>query len=234
MRILKQDELFSLIMSLLPPKPCIIEVGAYVGNHTMKFINYFPDAAIFSFEPVSKIYELLKNNVKIHENIHTYNLAVSNYNGSSPLYIAKNPKKPHKISPASSLLQAQNRLNFSPIIYDKTIMVETITLDSWYKSTFAKAPADGVATPNNTLHISIDLLWIDAQGHEYAILEGAQDILKKITYIHTEVHFNQAYKDQKDYTEVISFLEQHNFIEIARDFDNTIDWFFGNILFKKI
>lgn len=220
MRILKQDELFSLIMWLLQPKPLITEVGAYTANHTLKFIEYFPDATIFSFEPVPEIYQLLKNNTKNYKNINTYNIAVSDCDGFAPLYIAKNQKKPTKISSASSLLQPKNRLNFSPIIYEKEIIVETTTLNTWYTT--------------NTIQKNIDLLWIDAQGNEYQILKGAQDMLRKISYIHTEVHFNQAYQGQKDYEEVIFFLEQHNFIEIARDFDNTTDWFFGNILFKKI
>jgi len=265
MRILKQDELFSLIMSLLPQKPCIVEVGAYIGNHTLKFIKKCPDSTIFSFEPVPEIYQALQKNVANYPNIYLFNQAVSNTNDFGELYIAQHPirlRQGHggqasgrekKLCSASSLLKPQNRLNFSPIVYDKTITVETITLDMWYKSTFAKASSftkvsadksavypsepwrnrDGVATPNNTLHISIDLLWIDAQGYEYEILEGAKNMLSQVKYIHTEVHFNQAYENQKDYTEVIEFLKKYNFTEIARDFNNIDDWFFGNILFKK-
>src|ERR1700731_1994337 len=131
MHILKQDELFSLIISLLPQKALIIEIGAYKGNHTLQFIKQYPDATIFCFEPVPDIYKELKKNVEKYSNVHIFNLAVSNDDGIAPLYVAQNPQKRQKLSSASSLLRPKNRLHFSPIIYDNIINVETITLDTW-------------------------------------------------------------------------------------------------------
>ena len=48
--------------------------------------------------------------------------------------------------------------------------------------------------------------WLDAQGHELAILQGATNILKTVTVLYTEVNFIHAYKDQPLYDEIKSWL----------------------------
>lgn len=217
--MLKQNELFSLLIRSLPQKPRIIEAGAFIGNHTIKFMTHFPDATIYSFEPVPQIYKELCYRTKQYNNVHCYQQAISNKNGETTLFIAHNPQKPEKLSSASSLHEAKNRRHFSPIVYPHQIQVNTITLDSWFNT--------------HQIDLPIDLLWIDTQGHEYYVLEGAKELLKSVRFIHVEVHFGNPYEKQKEYQEVLGLLEKQGFIEIARDFNETSTWFFGNVLLKN-
>jgi FkbM family methyltransferase len=219
MQIVKQNELFSLLLSRLTWQPRIIEVGGFTGNHTVKFITHKPDAEIHVFEPVPSLFETLKKNTSQFSSISCYQYAVSDQNGVKTLFLAHHPKKPDLISPASSLHKPHKRTEFSPMMYTKTMDVSCMTLDFWRKTYLIQMP--------------IDLLWIDAQGHEFHILQGAKALLPFVSYIHVEVHFNQAYQQCTDYTTIISFLQTHNFIEVARDFSETEHWFFGNILFER-
>lgn len=220
MNILKQNDLFSLLMKNLPTKPRIIEIGAFIGNHTIKFINYFPESEIYSFEPVPVIYKALCKRTKPYKNIRCYQVAISNEIGKELMFIAQNPKKSEKMSSANSLHKAKNRLKFSPIEYSKSCIVNKTTLDAWFFQNQISAP--------------IDLLWIDAQGHEYHVFQGAHSVLKFVHWIHVEVHFGKPYEEQKEYQEVLAWLASHGFVEIARDFSETHSWFFGNVLLKKI
>jgi len=219
MNILQAHELFSLLIRSLPKKPRIIEVGAFIGNHTVRFVAYFPDAEVYAFEPVPHIYQLLCERTDQYKNVHSYQLAVSNEGGTASLFVASNPQKPGKVSSASSLHKAKNRLAFSPIVYPKMIQVKKTTLDAWISQYQVSSP--------------IDLLWIDTQGHEYYVLEGAKNLLKFVRFIHVEVHFGNPYEEQREYREVLDLLEKQGFIEIARDFSETESWFFGNILLKN-
>jgi len=82
----------------------VLDVGAYIGNHSMFFSRYFKK--VISFEPNPLSFELLKLNSKNSKNIKINNYGLSNktsvkkfysydfnYGGSS---VVKNKKIPHK------------------------------------------------------------------------------------------------------------------------------------------
>ena len=206
-------------MQSLRKTPRIVEVGAFTGNHTVQFIAYFPDAEVYAFEPVPTIYQFLCERTNHHKRVHCYQLAVSNKIGETTLFVAHNPQRPTKASSASSLHKAKNRLAFSPIVYPEVIQVKKITLDAW--------------AVQHPILLPIDVLWIDTQGHEYYVLEGAKNLLQFVRFIHVEVHFGNPYEGQKEYQDVLEFLGNQGFIEIARDFSETQSWFFGNILLEN-
>ena len=81
-----------------------LDVGAYIGNHSIFFSKYFKK--VFSFEPNPDSFELLKLNTKEKKNIKIFNYGLSNkkstknfysyysnYGGSS---VIKNEKIPYK------------------------------------------------------------------------------------------------------------------------------------------
>ena len=81
-----------------------LDVGAYIGNHSIFFSKYFKK--VFSFEPNPDSFELLKLNTKEKKNIKVFNYGLSNkkstknfysyysnYGGSS---VIKNEKIPYK------------------------------------------------------------------------------------------------------------------------------------------
>lgn len=218
MHIFKPHQAIDLIASYLPNNPIIIEAGAFDGTDTIKMAQRWPQGSIHAFEPVPELFEKLIYKTKNFPNIHCYQLALSDTNGSATFYVSEKSERPGIPSQVGSLLKPKDRLAWSPLIFPKTIHVQTITAETW-------------AHENSTNQI--DCLWLDAQGHELSILRAAQNMLKHVRVIHTEVGFIEGYEGQPCYEQIKSWLEEREFQEIGRDFENTTDWFFGNTLFVQ-
>jgi FkbM family methyltransferase len=217
-QLLNKQRLLEVIGSYIPKNPVIIEAGAFNGNDTKKLSLYWPKGIIHTFEPVPEIFILLEENTITLPNVRRYQLALSNATGSALFYISEKPSSPHKPFQAGSLHKPNERLIFSDIQYNKTITVPTITIDAW-------AQKEGIDT--------IDLLWLDMQGHELEVLKSAMHILTCVKAIYTEVSFGKAYINQSTYEDIKLWLMQQGFVEVGRDFIDQRSWFFGNVLFAK-
>ena len=218
MIVIKKNELLSFIKKYLPHAPAIVEAGAFDGSDTKKIKEFWPQSTIHSFEPVPEIFALLEKNTTHIAGINRYSMALSNKTGSAIFHVSEKPSRPNQPFQAGSLHEPDQRLLFSDARYPQTISVPTITLDDWAAAYAIDA---------------IDFLWLDAQGHELAILQGATNILKTVTVLYTEVNFIHAYKDQPLYDEIKSWIESQGFVLIAQDFIDQSTWFFGNALFVK-
>lgn len=58
----------------------------------------------------------------------------------------------------------------------------------------------------------VDFLKLDVQGFELSVLKGAQELLKKVLVLHTEVEFVEMYEKQPLFAEVDQFLRQQGFV----------------------
>ena len=165
----------------------ILEIGGHYGEDTLRFYKYFPNSKIYSFEPDPRNIKIFKKTCKNIENISLIEKAVSNvsdkeltfyqiynqYNENKLQdkykYIGIDDYKNLKLSGsgASSLKKTNHKkLN----IYNK-VTVSSIRLDSWCKK------------ENIGL---IDFIWIDVQGAEKEVIEGAKNILPNVKYIQLE------------------------------------------------
>lgn len=213
---IKKQELLPFIARYVPERPVIVEAGAFDGKDTQRAAAFWPRSTIHAFEPVPEIYALLRSNTHELANVHTYNLALSSSQGMAEFHVSEKTSRPGKPFQAGSLHEPQERLQWSDARYTHTIQVPTITLEHW-------------ATQQ---HITqIDMLWLDAQGHELEILKGSGQLLKHISVIYTEVHFINAYQGQPLYEELKSWLEENGFTQVAQDFKDQTSWFFGNVVF---
>lgn len=218
MIIIKKHELLPLIKSYLPEAPCIVEAGTFDGSDTKKLAALWPNATIHAFEPVPEIFHMLEQKTADIPQINRYWVALSNKTGTALFHVSQKPSRPDKPFQAGSLHEPHERLAHSDATYPTTITVNTVTLDEW--AAMHNVPA-------------IDFLWLDAQGHELAILQGARNVLKTVKAIYTEVHFINAYKEQPLYEELKTWIEEQGFTLIARDFTDQPQWFFGNALFVR-
>lgn len=218
MDLFTRKSLFFFLQQFMPTKPTIVEAGAFDGKDTKQIACYWPQATIHAFEPVQNIFEVLTHNTIDIPTIMRYRYALSNTTGTSLFYCATKPSQPDKICQAGSLLPPKERLSWSSIIYPHTEYVRTITLDAWA----------------NLFNIKqIDFLWLDTQGCTLPILQAACNMLKTIQVLYLEVEFIEAYKGQAQYRDIQTWLTSQGFTEIGRDFTNTSDWFFGNVVFIK-
>jgi FkbM family methyltransferase len=216
--IIAKKDLLAHLKTLLPENPTILEAGAFDGKDTWRLSTTWPAGTIHSFEPVPEIFELLQQNTKDCNNVARYPLALSDTNGFQEFYVAEHPKKPGKPCQAGTLKKPLERLTWSPIRYPKTLMVPTITLDTW-------AQQQKIS--------QIDFAWLDLQGNELTVLKGSPAFTQNIKIILMEVNFINAYEGQSSYANTLSWLKSQGFQVIGQDFADTDSWFFGNILISR-
>ena len=58
---------------------------------------------------------------------------------------------------------------------------------------------------------NISLLKVDTEGHEFEVLSGAQNLLKKVEHILIEFHIDRIYEDY-DSEKIHKFLVENNFV----------------------
>ena len=218
MIIFNSHKTIDILKQFLSDNPIIVEAGAFDGNDTKKMALQWPQGTIHAFEPVPEIYERLLKNTNGLANVMRYPVALSDHNGTAQFYISERPSRPGIASQAGSLYKPKERLIKSPLIFPRTTMVTTITLDQW-------------AHENNIT--TIDLLWLDTQGHELAILQAAPRMINNIKVVLAEVSFIESYEGQPRYEEVVAWMTEHGFEYVGRDFEDTTKSFFGNVLFVK-
>lgn len=78
----------------------------------------------------------------------------------------------------------------------------------------------------------IDVLVIDVQGHDYAVLSGAVDVLKDCKLVICEVWVRELYKGTKLLPEVEKFMEEHDFKMRHFQPGSTPD-FWGDAIFTR-
>jgi len=218
MIIFKSDETLSVIKQCLPENPIVVEAGAFNGRDTQNMALTWPLSIIHAFEPVPQLFTIVQKNTKLYDNIYCYSYALSNQNGSALFHVSEKLMKPGIPSQAGSLRRPKERLNYSSIHFPYTIMVPTITLDTWAQEHQIDR---------------IDLLWLDVQGHELTALQAGQHILQTVSATLTEVGFFENYEGQASYADLKNWLEGHGFHLVGRDFETMQDWFFGNLLFVR-
>jgi FkbM family methyltransferase len=221
---LKKRDILPLVANYLPEAPLIVEAGSYNGKDTKRMSRFFPKATIHAFEPVPEIFAELTKKTTEHPNnfpnIHRHNVALGSSNGHATFHVSEKPTRPGVPFQAGSLFPPKERLKISPITFDRTITVPTITLDTW-------------AEHNNIEHV--DFLWLDTQGTELSILQASPRTLSTVRVIFTEVEFIEAYAGQPQRDEVIAWVESQGFTCVANDFNenSTGTVFFGNVMFVR-
>lgn len=168
----------------------IIDVGA-AGHPKGIRKSIAKDSKRYLFEPHPDAYENLINKFGNDKNFHIFPIAASNYKGTRNFYILKKNNCSSLLLPNYENKLIEKRKDFT---VTRTIQVETDTLDNLVQS-----------------EESIDLLKLDVQGFEYEVLEGAENLLKRVERIECEVEYDQWYTDQKIAKDIVSFLEQRGF-----------------------
>jgi 2-O-methyltransferase len=216
----------NIVKRYLPAYPVIVEAGAFDGTDTVALANQWPAGRIHAFEPLPMPYIQLVARVTGKPNIRSYQLALGEKTGISSFFVSTFSSGSDALS--SSLLEPKEHVIHHPEIeFKKTIPVATVTLDDWARN-------HGI----NEVHF----LWLDLQGYELNVLKASPLILKTVKVIFTEVEFIEAYKNQYLYKDVLAWMNQNGFVEVARDFTleeaskPTIvpgDRFWGNCIFVR-
>ena len=208
------------LVELTPKNGIILDVGANTGRSARNFLKLFPKQEIWSFEPGSEAYAEL-NAAPDLAGVKKFNIALSDREGTATLNRFGG-------SEMNSLFQRSSRAElFVPdpasISPKGTEEVKMTRLDTFCESHHVKTVA---------------MLKIDTQGHDLAVLRGAERLLAsgQVQVILCEINFSPLYEGQPSMGDIYSFLSSLGFglvglYDTARDGAGCLKWCDG--LFRR-
>lgn len=167
------------------PSDVVFDVGANDGRTILRLAKHLPVAPrIVAFEPVAATYDVLMEATRQLPNVEHHRLALSDRPGSRTMYL-------HELSALNSFDPAWGGTG-------ETEIVRATTLDRFVEE-------QGIA--------KVHLLKIDAEGHDLAVLQGAEQSLAagKIDVVQIEVSVGAPGRDQPTFEEVRLFLRRFEF-----------------------
>ncbi len=171
----------------------IFDLGGNEGQSVRQFQKSFRQPQIVSFEPARSSLEVLQKRFGADPSVRIVPCAVGETAGTGLLNI-------YERSEMNSLLSLESGLKAVGAELDvlETEKVEIISLDDF-------TAQQGIAY--------IDLMKIDCQGAEMAILRGAARLLaeRRVTCLSLEVIFGPLYRSQASLADYIGFLEPLGF-----------------------
>jgi FkbM family methyltransferase len=127
----------------------VLDLGAHIGYDTLIMAKLVgPKGKVYSFEPDSKNFELLKKNVEVNhfKNVILINKAVNDKSKVLKFYISQENTADHR------LYDSNDNRNY--------VEIQSVSLDDYFKKT-----------------IKVDFVKMDIQGSEVKALLGARKII---------------------------------------------------------
>lgn len=195
----------------------IIDVGANTGQFAQKMRKLFPDAMIYSFEPIPEAYQILVSTFKADNKFKAFNLAL----GDKELDTVFNL---NEFSPSSSFLEMDSlhKDNFPFTKTTKEINVSIKRLENVLANCLIEYPM---------------LIKLDVQGYESEVIKGGITTILKANLLITEVSFYHLYEGQPLFDDIYAQLKNLGF-QYVGNFDQLVSPQNGAILqadaiFKK-
>lgn len=187
----------------------VFDVGANIGQTVRSVHARFPEAVVHAFEPVPSTYRTLVDSVGGRPSVRTVQAALSDHDG-----VAEMTDEP--LSELNTLLTASRP-------DQATVTVPMRTLDSY-------AEERGVGR--------ISLLKIDTEGHELAVLRGAQEALRAgtIDFILAECDFTERPgMPHTPFCDLLAHLHPLGY-RVVTFYSHGVDdegWIWGDVLFMR-
>ena len=190
-------------------QPLILEIGANDGGSTTEFVEIFPQASIFAFEPEPRAIDLFKAR-QFPSNVTLIEMAIGAATGTTEFFQSSGepPKKVEEVDASQgwhlsgSIRQPKEHLNAVPwVTFDSKITVPISTLDDWVDS-----QKIGV----------VDLIWADVQGAEADLINGARKTLRQTRFLYTEYDDRELYQGQLGLDDIVKLLPDFEIVEVFR------------------
>jgi FkbM family methyltransferase len=202
----------------------IFEIGSCEGEDSIRLRRKYPGAAIYTFEPLPSNTEKIRANFEKYgaKKMKLFELALSDKNGESTFYVSSGhpDDRPREVdwdygNKSSSLLRPKKTKKIHKWLkFKDKIKVKTQRLDSFCSEHSIK---------------KIDFAFIDVQGAELLVLEGAGDLIKNIGMVWLEVEAIELYKKQPLKNDVELFMKENGFKCIK----DTVDDISGDQLYVR-
>jgi FkbM family methyltransferase len=167
----------------------MVDVGANEGQTARDWIEHFPNAAVWAFEPHAASFARLSQLSAASTRIKAFQLALSDATGAGELHTNQH-------STLGSLLPIRDSFP-----YGKPTGSEPITTERL--DNFVAQNAVG----------TIDVLKLDTQGFELRVLRGAGSLLERggVRALLVEVNFEPIYEGQAAAADILTLLDDAGF-----------------------
>ena len=182
-------------------------VGVYLGNEIPRILKNYPYVKIDAFECSKRYIAKLNSRFDNNHRVKIINKAVTSFNGDTKFYETN-------LNGNGSLLPLDELAKKSYGSKQKEeFTVKTTTLDTFYSDQ------------------KVDVLWIDVQGAEKSVLEGAKNTLKRVKAIFIEISIlGGFYKNSVKMDSINQILKDYGFDLVLLGTDINLT---GNALYIK-
>jgi FkbM family methyltransferase len=176
------------------PFATILDVGANEGQFAREFMQHFPGAAFFCFEPLAAPYERLAGWAAGQRNVKTFNFALGDGDRTAEIFAHTDH------TPSSSLLKTTD---YSSSLYPFTVAQKSETIEI--------RTLDGVMLDVLAAEKSPVLMKLDVQGFEKHVLRGGRGVLAKTKACIVEVSLDALYEGQSTFREIFAEMDAAGF-----------------------
>lgn len=201
------------MLNIASKSAVVFDIGANIGYYTIQFSRIFKKTGIiYSFEPLSYQYNLLKRNIALNNisNVIPIKMIVSDTDGST------------------------RRVYFSGM---ENTGNSSLEIESQEYEDVATTTIDHFCEDKNIENI--DLVKIDVEGHELSVLKGMEGILRKniVKNLFVEINDETLSAAGTSTIEVVSFLGEFGYKPFSIAFGKTQEYLVGNseslVYFRK-
>ncbi len=174
-------EALAALRSLGAGATVIVDAGANDGRSAVRLAAAYPDASIYSLEPVESTYRELVRNTRHLASVRCYPLGLGSAPGTAEIFINEQATRNSLHPGFGSATRSEE--------------IELVTLDGFLE-------AEGIST--------VDLLKVDTEGHDLEVLKGATRALSegRIRAIQVEVGFGQGAAELPRLGDFVRFLNR--------------------------
>lgn len=150
----------------------IIHIGGHIGEE-IPLYRELGFEKVLTFEPLSVPFSQIPSG----EGLYNEKYAIGSENKEVEMFVANNYQ-------SSSILQPVNHLVFHPsITFGEKEIVKVVSLDWYFENNKHNLKAE-----------DFDVMVIDAQGYEGEVVAGAENSLKHMKIVYSEINAGELYK----------------------------------------
>ena len=193
----------------------VIDIGGNVGQFALFAREQYPDAQIFSFEPLEECWGTFADIFSQDSGIHLMRYGIGPTDAETVMHVTSENDSSSILVPASTQIEV-----FGTSVHE-TKKVQLRRLSSLLCKDQVVPPA---------------LLKIDVQGFELNVLKGCEELIDQFETVYVEASYTELYQGQALAGEVIDFLNRRGF-RIRGVFNQHVDHIQGalqaDFLFRR-
>jgi FkbM family methyltransferase len=188
-----RSRLSILPLRFLSSPQFVVDVGTNQGQWISSLLDLVPVRKVWVFEPNPEAMKICRERLKNHEGIRYFDQALGDTNGQITLHMTASSDFTSVLRPKDEFLKQHYGNIAARVIEDR--QVQMCTLDSLVPETAV-----------------VDLLKIDVQGFERAVLTGARRVLKNTRAVLIEANLQSHYVGDDTFPVVWTLLASQGFL----------------------